>query len=689
MDDEIGKNAPKVHADNQSIAIGEINITGTVTGNITIGHTIVQPADARLRHELGILLKNVETTWIQGVLEKSVREAALLELGLELREEVVDNPWRMVIEGPDQTRETLPRGRRIKDIFDEANRLLLILGEPGSGKTTTLLQLARDLIAEVDDAFTQPVPVILTLSTWTNKAQPLADWLVSELNSKYRLPKKDGQRWLKERRILPLLDGLDEVRAENRAACVEKINQLVTDYGLQGLAVCSRIKDYTALNVRLGFYRAIYLQPLTSEQVDEYLNSAGDKLASLRATLLIDEALRSMAQSPLILNIMSLAYQNASADDLGNPALNTDKERRKHLFETYIARMFKRKASSEYDDEQTKAYLSWLARNMQRHNQEVFLIEGLQPSWLTGRFWKWVHIFVSRLIGGLILGSIYYGLVGGLCISFIDALRFEWLRKWSGLRKISRFWWSVINIVVIGMIVGLTIRMLDRSNDGLTYGLIYGLLFGLIFGLRGSRQNPENDIQTVEDLRWSWRKALQGGLFSGLIFGILGGLYGLISGLRDGLLSGLLELLSIGLVLGLFATLVGAVFTGLSREIRESKSIVNQGIWLSIRSAIFAGLLVGLIYGLIGGLVSGGPTWLRDTLNFGLMGALWYGGLDVIQHYVLRLLLLIQEHTPANYARFLDYAVDRIFLQKVGGGYRFIHRLLLEHFAEMGEAKKG
>ncbi|MCI0529418.1 MAG: hypothetical protein L0Y56_18415 [Nitrospira sp.] len=64
MDDELAKGAPKIQADNQSIAIGEINITGTVTGNITIGHTIVQPADARLRHELGILLKNVQTTWI-------------------------------------------------------------------------------------------------------------------------------------------------------------------------------------------------------------------------------------------------------------------------------------------------------------------------------------------------------------------------------------------------------------------------------------------------------------------------------------------------------------------------------------------------------------------------------------------------------------------------------------------------
>ena len=365
MDHELAKGKQSVHAEDHSIAIGEINISGTVTGNITIGHTIVQPADARLRHDLGILLKNVQTTWIKGVLEKSVHEAALLELGLELREEAVDNPWRMVMEAPDQSRETLPHGRRIKDIFDETNRLLLILGEPGSGKTTTLLQLARDLIAEVDSAFTQPVPVILNLSTWTNKQQPLDEWMVAELNSKYRVPKKDGQRRLKERRILPLLDGLDEVRAENRAACVEKINQLVTDYGLQGMVVCSRIKDYTALNVRLAFDRAIYIQPLTSEQVDEYLDQAGDKLASLRATLQGDEALRSMAQSPLILNIMSLAYQNKSAEALSNSALTTNEARRRHLFDTYIARMFNRKAGGrQYEDEQTKQRLAWLARNM-------------------------------------------------------------------------------------------------------------------------------------------------------------------------------------------------------------------------------------------------------------------------------------------------------------------------------------
>ena len=40
---------------------------------------------------------------------------------------------------------------------------------------------------------------------------------------------------------------------------------------------------------------------------------------------------------------------------------------------------------------------------------------------------------------------------------------------------------------------------------------------------------------------------------------------------------------------------------------------------------------------------------------------------------------------PLNYARFLDYCAARIFLRKVGGGYIFTHRLLLEHFAALTE----
>jgi hypothetical protein len=74
---------------------------------------------------------------------------------------------------------------------------------------------------------------------------------------------------------------------------------------------------------------------------------------------------------------------------------------------------------------------------------------------------------------------------------------------------------------------------------------------------------------------------------------------------------------------------------------------------------------------------------IPSAVFFGSMAALWYGGLDVIYHYTLRLILsFTQPCLPLNLARFLDHCAERVFLQKVGGGYIFIHRLLLEYFAE-------
>lgn len=60
-----------------------------------------------------------------------------------------------------------------------------------------------------------------------------------------------------------------------------------------------------------------------------------------------------------------------------------------------------------------------------------------------------------------------------------------------------------------------------------------------------------------------------------------------------------------------------------------------------------------------------------------------YGGRACIQHLTLRVALTLNRIIPWDYVAFLDYAVDRLFLQKVGGGYIFMHRLLREHFADL------
>ena len=50
---------------------------------------------------------------------------------------------------------------------------LLILGEPGAGKTTELISLAHDLIARAVEDDTVPIPIIFELSSW-NENLPIS-----------------------------------------------------------------------------------------------------------------------------------------------------------------------------------------------------------------------------------------------------------------------------------------------------------------------------------------------------------------------------------------------------------------------------------------------------------------------------------------------------------------------------------
>ena len=61
----------------------------------------------------------------------------------------------------------------------------------------------------------------------------------------------------------------------------------------------------------------------------------------------------------------------------------------------------------------------------------------------------------------------------------------------------------------------------------------------------------------------------------------------------------------------------------------------------------------------------------------------YISGAEAPRHFILRCLLYRNGSIPWNYARFLNYSTERMLLQRVGGRYRFIHRLLQEHFAAL------
>lgn len=198
--------------------------------------------------QLEILRRKVEQFWVDGVLKHSLYDEVLIDLGIEGNTEAIDHPWATVLELPDHSTRELLRSRKIADIFEEAGRSLLVLGEPGAGKTTCLLDLARSLLASEHEGIT---PVVLNLSSFGSRSGPLFDWLTEEIRGRYQIPKQLCRRWLTEGRLLLLLDGLDEVNESRRADCVRAINAYVESHGAPGLVVCSRVAEYVALPDRI------------------------------------------------------------------------------------------------------------------------------------------------------------------------------------------------------------------------------------------------------------------------------------------------------------------------------------------------------------------------------------------------------------------------------------------------------
>ncbi|MGB7518330.1 MAG: NACHT domain-containing protein, partial [Spirulinaceae cyanobacterium] len=187
------------------------------------------PKEYRKRQDL---LTKVKNFWVKGVLEKSFHNQALIELGLEESPDTVAYLGNIILETEDFLPRPLTEAIKVIDIFKGNNteESLLILGEPGLGKTTTLLQLAQDLISRAEQDINLPIPVVFNLSAWNNKPQKIEDWLIEELATKYDVPQAISKTWLKKQQILPLLDGLDEVEVDYRDNCIAALNQFKQDY---------------------------------------------------------------------------------------------------------------------------------------------------------------------------------------------------------------------------------------------------------------------------------------------------------------------------------------------------------------------------------------------------------------------------------------------------------------------------
>jgi hypothetical protein len=547
-------------------------------------------------------------------------------------------------------------------MFQEAEGQLLILGAPGTGKSTLLYQLAQNLMgrARSDDAI--PIPVVFNLASWAQHGKSLEDWMVDQLVETWQVPLRIARVWVHYREVLPLLDGLDEVRKEARDACVEAINHYHHMHGLDPIAVCSRVADYYAQNARLDLQKAVITQPLTEVQIDAYLASGRQQLVALRDLILDDGDIRDLLSTPLLLSIVSLAYANRLSGSIPRPSASWE-DWTQVVFHDYVQRMLARRGpysirtrQVNYAVAETTRYLAWLAVQMQAHGQtDMFYLERLQPSWLPDnrarRDWRrHMGLAIGLVLGPFLglgfglglgpVGGLGVGLVGGLAGALVGGLGHEEI----SLAASVRFSWPTWHRLRAGLGVGVVVGVISGLMGGLGFGLVGGLGFGLGFGL------------------------------------VIAVVVTLVVGLGSGLVIGL----GFGVIVALVSPLVS-----IESVDEHDLSGPGDGVTQSLHAGLVGGLGFGLVGGLVVGLIVGLMGGVGPGLGVGLIIAMSFGvalgqacGWDAYMEYRFLMHSLFRLHLiPPHFVNFLDFAADHVLLQRVGGGYRFVHALVLDYFA--------
>ncbi|MEO6892833.1 MAG: NACHT domain-containing protein [Ktedonobacteraceae bacterium] len=697
----------------------KVNIAGGDMHIHTFRSTREEKDDARNRK---VMLDRVEGMWVP-FLKDSLFQEVLLMLELHEQPDSVMNPWSLAMQETKHSVRVLPANTHITKVYDDANGLLLILGEPGVGKTTLLLDLLRELLSRARTDDSHPVPIIFNLSSWAVQQLPLASWLIQELDTMYQIQQKLGEDWIERNQILPLLDGLDEVDVKVRHHCVEAINDYRRMHGIVPTVICCRQADYDHLlkkgKYKLQLQSAVKIQPLSQEKIENYLSNFGEQLDALRLAVQRSSILQELASTPLMLSILMLAYHEKTIEDI--PLLDSRETQQNLVFQTYVNRMLQRRhIQKHYPSEQT---LYWLQCLVTRHNQTQFYIERMQADWLAN---KQLYQLSSNLVVGCVLVLLsllaywlfygfhfgpFIGLIDGLIVSLslgfvyvsLDSFVLEWFKKSSqntrsalerekrasnkqytlGTFLESEILFGCLGGILVGPLIGfLMIGPQYTIFSKLMYGLYNVLIIGLLFGLIG-RLGAE--IRPAEVVTWSRggiKQKLGMGVFVGLCTGLV--LWPIFS------IHGPSAIL-FGLLIGLACASLIAMSGGLSHQmLKESKlEMPNQGIRRSLRNGVSLGLmggsiggaLIGLACGIEGGLISG----LVYGLSAGifLAGMIGYreGGRACIQHFTLRVLLWHSGVFPLNLPQFLDYCAEYILLKKIGGSYVFVHRLLGEYFA--------
>jgi formylglycine-generating enzyme required for sulfatase activity len=223
------------------------------------------------------------------------------------------------------------------------SRRLMVLGEPGMGKTVALERLAWEL---ANDA-SLTVPVFISLFEYDG--QPLLKWIYLNLcrHGEIELDSPDETRRFLRAKEPPfncyfLLDGLNEVKPKHHERALSEIRELEKDYSRHRLVVTSRVQDdgWRALRQGQSLYNTYLVQPIRPHQAQVYLSAHLGDHDGPQLWHQLDERMRELTTTPLLLWLIKEAWLEAR-ERQGTKPFRIPENRGK-LYQSFVNRMFRR-----------------------------------------------------------------------------------------------------------------------------------------------------------------------------------------------------------------------------------------------------------------------------------------------------------------------------------------------------------
>jgi hypothetical protein len=514
-------------------------------------------------------------------------------------------------------------------------RRLVVLGDPGAGKTVLALELLIRLLEERRQDSRLPVPLLISAAAY-GTGQAWQDWLTDQLRLRFNMGKGAAARLVRDGRILPVVDGLDEmdpagepVRAR---ALVAALNESMRGLERAPVVVTCRQTGYRVLIREVDRATHIEMVPLTGQEAAGYLRdqflSADERqrwepvLASLDASP--DGLLAAQLATPWRLTLALAAFR-----DGGDPAA---------LLPAAPA-------------------LPGLAR---RYAEDVggLLLRSYVPAAVrlhesAGRYTvPQVQRWLTALADGLALQARNGG-------SATDVRLDQWWLPTGGQRAIRLAHAALVGAVVLSLIFG----MFGNLNL-LTYGVA---VLVVTWGAGGSPSPKRLRVRAITTRRGFRRLAVWlavgvgAALEAGATFGV-----GLAAGLEVGGMLGVA--LGAGLALG--------VGDSSSQSVGPRDVIRADG-----RYGLAVGLILALGLGLASALTFGAgfeftPGYTAGGLLFGFPVGFVLGARVWTRYHVTVVILAVGLQGPLRFGAFLDWAHQAGLLRVSGIAYQFRHRQL-------------